>query len=66
MLCPAVAEWAERLARFGPAGQRMSGSGSSLFALCRDRNEALAIARGLSEGPDDLVRPPVFLVRSCF
>lgn len=66
MLCPAVAEWAERLARLRPAGQRMSGSGSSLFALCRDRNEALAIARGLSEGPDDLVRPPVFLVRSCF
>jgi 4-diphosphocytidyl-2-C-methyl-D-erythritol kinase len=64
-LCPEVADWSARLARFRPAGQLMSGSGSSLFALCRDRREALRLARGLSEATDDFVRPRVFLVRSC-
>lgn len=64
-LYPAVADWAGRLAQLGPAGQLMSGSGSSLFALCRDRRQALVIARALSEGADDGVRPRVFLVRSC-
>jgi 4-diphosphocytidyl-2-C-methyl-D-erythritol kinase len=64
-LCPAVAFWQARLETLGGLGQAMSGSGSSLFALCRDRQEALRIARGLHDGPDEGVRPRVFIVRSC-
>ncbi len=63
-LCPDVAVLHERLGRLGPAGHLMSGSGSSLFALCRDRSEAVRVARGLAdqeEGPG----PRVFTVRSC-
>ena len=36
-----------RLAGLGPAGQLMSGSGSTVFALCRDAGEALSLARAL-------------------
>jgi 4-diphosphocytidyl-2-C-methyl-D-erythritol kinase len=64
-LCPAVAVWKNRLGELGPAGRLMSGSGTSLFALCRDQREALRIARGLRNGPDEGVSPKVFLVRSC-
>jgi 4-diphosphocytidyl-2-C-methyl-D-erythritol kinase len=64
-LCPAVAEWAQRLAHLHPAGQLMSGSGTSLFALCRDRQEAVCIARALSGGPDEGVCPRLFIVQSC-
>jgi 4-diphosphocytidyl-2-C-methyl-D-erythritol kinase len=46
-LAPEVADWCARLRRLGPAGHLMSGSGSSLFALCRDHREALRVARGL-------------------
>jgi 4-diphosphocytidyl-2-C-methyl-D-erythritol kinase len=49
-LCPEVAAWHAWLRQLGPAGQLMSGSGSSLFALCRDQREALRIARGLRDG----------------
>lgn len=63
-LCPEVARLHARLAELGPLGQLMSGSGSSLFALCRDRQEALRIARGLQQ-VDEGVRPRVFIVRSC-
>lgn len=64
-LCPSVAELAQRLARLNPAGWLMSGSGTSLFALCRDRQEALRIARELSGGPDEGVHPRCFIVQSC-
>jgi 4-diphosphocytidyl-2-C-methyl-D-erythritol kinase len=64
-LCPAVADWRGRLERLGPAGQLMSGSGTTVFALCRDRREALRIARQLRFGPDEASRPRVFLVCSC-
>jgi 4-diphosphocytidyl-2-C-methyl-D-erythritol kinase len=64
-LCPAVAEWRARLERLGPAGQRMSGSGSSVFALCRNQAEALRIARGIRHGLDEGVNVQVYLVRSC-
>jgi 4-diphosphocytidyl-2C-methyl-D-erythritol kinase len=30
-----------------PAGALLSGSGSTLFAVCRDRDEAERIARGM-------------------
>jgi 4-diphosphocytidyl-2-C-methyl-D-erythritol kinase len=64
-LCPEVAQLAARLAQLGPAGQLMSGSGSSLFALCRERGEALRLAKELRHGPDQGRRLNVFLVRSC-
>jgi 4-diphosphocytidyl-2-C-methyl-D-erythritol kinase len=48
-LCPPVADWQRELNRLGPAGAAMSGSGSSLFALCRDRREAVRIARELRQ-----------------
>jgi 4-diphosphocytidyl-2-C-methyl-D-erythritol kinase len=64
-LCPAVADLRQRLQALGPAGVLMSGSGSSVFALCRDRPEARRIALELTHGPEEN-RPSVFLVRSCF
>jgi 4-diphosphocytidyl-2-C-methyl-D-erythritol kinase len=64
-LCPEVAMLHARLAGMKPAGQLMSGSGSSLFALCRDRREALRIARELRRKADEIGRPRVFIVRSC-
>jgi 4-diphosphocytidyl-2-C-methyl-D-erythritol kinase len=64
-LCPALTGLLARLAALGPAGQAMSGSGSSLFALCRDQREALRIARGLRSGPEEEIDLRVFVVRSC-
>ncbi len=64
-LCPAVAEYAARLAELKPTGRLMSGSGSSLFAVCRDRVEALRIARAMSSEAEAGNRPRVFIVRSC-
>jgi 4-diphosphocytidyl-2-C-methyl-D-erythritol kinase len=63
-LGPAVAEVRGRLGRLGPAGQLMSGSGSSVFALCRSHGEALRVARGISNGGEEGVSR-VFVVRSC-
>jgi 4-diphosphocytidyl-2-C-methyl-D-erythritol kinase len=65
-LCPEVAALRTRLEGLGPAGQLMSGSGTALFALCRDHPEALRVARELRNGADNGVRPRVFIVRSCF
>jgi len=64
-LCPEVARLHACLAALQPLGQLMSGSGSSLFALCRDRREALRLARELRRLADEIGRPRVFLVRSC-
>jgi len=61
-LCPAIAKLHTLLAEAKPAGQLMSGSGSSLFALCHHRVEAQAIARRLRQQPDQF---RVFRVRSC-
>jgi 4-diphosphocytidyl-2-C-methyl-D-erythritol kinase len=63
-LCPEVAELYRKLAGLWPAGQRMSGSGSSLFALCRDGGEAQRIARELRGGNGE-ERGDTFVVRSC-
>jgi 4-diphosphocytidyl-2-C-methyl-D-erythritol kinase len=52
-ICPALAVVCDRLRRLGPAGQLMSGSGSSLFALCRDQREALRIAHELHSRPEE-------------
>jgi 4-diphosphocytidyl-2-C-methyl-D-erythritol kinase len=62
-LCPAIAQYQARLARLGPTGQLMSGSGSSLFALCRGRDQARRLASELRHGADGEY---VFLVRSVF
>jgi 4-diphosphocytidyl-2-C-methyl-D-erythritol kinase len=67
-LCPALAELLERLRTTGNAGSRMSGSGSCLFALCRDAREAEQVAANLVSGlpPDsELARTRVFVTRSC-
>jgi 4-diphosphocytidyl-2-C-methyl-D-erythritol kinase len=63
-LAPALGTYYQRLAELGPAGQLMSGSGSSLFALCRDRAEAERLAGQLRPG-EDKDSFTVFLVRSC-
>jgi 4-diphosphocytidyl-2-C-methyl-D-erythritol kinase len=64
-VCPPVAELARRVGRLGAAGCLMSGSGSSVLAVCRDRREAVRTARRLrSETPaGEALR--VFAVRSC-
>jgi 4-diphosphocytidyl-2-C-methyl-D-erythritol kinase len=64
-LCPAVRELRERLAGFGPAGQAMTGSGSTVFALARDSAEALRVARALRNTREDGTPPRVCVVRSC-
>jgi 4-diphosphocytidyl-2-C-methyl-D-erythritol kinase len=61
-LCPAVAEGHARLAALGPAGQLMSGSGSTLFALCRGPAEAARVAAVLRARQTEA---RVFLVRVC-
>lgn len=40
MLSPVVEQVRHRLARLAPCGAIMSGSGSAVFALCRNRDEA--------------------------
>lgn len=64
-LCPAVADLFAQLAGLGPAGQLMTGSGSTVFALCRDPGEALRLARALNSARDELGGARVFVVRSC-
>jgi 4-diphosphocytidyl-2-C-methyl-D-erythritol kinase len=64
-LRPELSDLDARLAELKPLGRLMSGSGSSLFALCRDRREALRLARELRRLADEIGRPHVFLVRSC-
>ncbi len=67
-LCPQVAEWYQRLRAMGAAGCLLSGSGSSLFALCRDEREAERVANDLLSGlpsESELARPRVFRLRSC-
>src|SRR5581483_9116902 len=46
-LRPEVADWLARLARTGPAGCLLSGSGSTVFALARDAADARRIAAAL-------------------
>jgi 4-diphosphocytidyl-2-C-methyl-D-erythritol kinase len=71
-LCPDVAALYARLGAAARLGRLMSGSGTSLFALCRNRSEAIAVARRLrsSLGWQKSARPAgrglrLFLVRSC-
>jgi 4-diphosphocytidyl-2-C-methyl-D-erythritol kinase len=64
-LCPAVADLRRRMTALGPAGALMSGSGSTVFALCRDAGEALRIARALGSLGEERVGTRVCVVRSC-
>lgn len=51
-LAPTIGNFHHRLELFQPAGQMMSGSGSSLFAVCPNQHEAQRIARELRHGMD--------------
>jgi 4-diphosphocytidyl-2-C-methyl-D-erythritol kinase len=62
-LCPAVREVCERVKKLDPAGVLMSGSGPSVFALCRHRHEAVRIARQLRHGLKEEAN--VLVVHSC-
>jgi 4-diphosphocytidyl-2-C-methyl-D-erythritol kinase len=64
-LCPAVAGLGARLDGLGPAGRLMTGSGSTVFALCRHPAEALRIARALKTRPEEVGGARVCVVRSC-
>jgi 4-diphosphocytidyl-2-C-methyl-D-erythritol kinase len=64
-LCPDVSGLVARLAGLGPAGQLMTGSGSTVFALCRDPGEASTLARALNSARDELGGARVSVVRSC-
>jgi 4-diphosphocytidyl-2-C-methyl-D-erythritol kinase len=64
MVRPEVADYQRRLEELHPAGARMSGSGSTLFALGRNRQDAARIAHELRYGSDKRLAPSVFLVRS--
>lgn len=65
-LCPAVSDAYDRLAALAPAGVLMSGSGSTVFALCRGPGEARRLKRALASAKDDGNRMRVHIVRSCF
>jgi 4-diphosphocytidyl-2-C-methyl-D-erythritol kinase len=66
-LSPAVAELARRLDQSRPCGSMMSGSGSALFAVCRDASESLRVSRELTSGGHGSAAPGlrVYRVRSC-
>ena len=64
-LCPDVAGLCARLSGLGSAGRLMTGSGSTVFALCRNPGEALTLARALHSARDELNGARVFIVRSC-
>ncbi len=64
-LCPAVARLRARLADRGPLGALMTGSGSTVFALCRGPAEAQSIARALRSEREDGDLARVRVVRSC-
>jgi 4-diphosphocytidyl-2-C-methyl-D-erythritol kinase len=64
-VAPAVGRIRQRLAALGPCGARMSGSGSSVFAVCRDRAHASEIASAFVESrPSDEPESKVYLFRS--
>jgi len=63
-----VRRWAalhRELVELRPAGQLMSGSGSTVFALCRRPGEAIRIARALRSGREEGDGVRVLIVRSC-
>jgi 4-diphosphocytidyl-2-C-methyl-D-erythritol kinase len=63
-LCPTVRKLREALARHAPLGCLMSGSGSTLFALCPDHRAAVRLAAKLRNEFATDPKPRVFVVRS--
>jgi 4-diphosphocytidyl-2-C-methyl-D-erythritol kinase len=64
-LSPVVEQVRQRLTGLAPWGALMSGSGSAVFALCRNRNEAAAVAeRFRSSRPAMEPESRVLVVRS--
>jgi 4-diphosphocytidyl-2-C-methyl-D-erythritol kinase len=62
---PLVRRIRDRLAALGPCGALMSGSGSAVFALCRDRPDALGVAAKFRVSrPVDEPESLVLVVRS--
>jgi 4-diphosphocytidyl-2-C-methyl-D-erythritol kinase len=80
-LCPEVQKVRDALAAAKPAGVLMTGSGTTMFGLCRDRNDAMRVARTMgaeatgSSLPDGEANPSpagssggkwqIRIVRSC-
>lgn len=64
-LHPELAEYLTRLRATAPAGEAMSGSGSTLFALCRNHREAVRLAHALRNDPDERGKAHVYSVHSC-
>ena len=62
-IAPKLAEYREQLAAMNPAGAILSGSGSTLFAVCRSRDEAKRIAKELRDRTAGECQ--VYVVRSC-
>src|SRR5262245_9159779 len=62
-IAPKIAEYQQRLAAMNPAGAMMSGSGSTLFAVCRNGDEAKRIAKELRDRATGDYQ--VYVVRSC-
>jgi 4-diphosphocytidyl-2-C-methyl-D-erythritol kinase len=52
IVVPRVLELRQAVGRVAPLGCRMSGSGSTLFTLARNRTEALALAKRLQALPE--------------
>ena len=62
---PLVGRIRNRLAACGPCGAMMSGSGSTVFAVCRDRAHADAVAeKFVRTRPADEPESRVLIVRS--
>jgi 4-diphosphocytidyl-2-C-methyl-D-erythritol kinase len=61
---PEIAGLQHGLELLKPAGARMSGSGSTLFAIGRNRQDAVRIAQELRHGPNERQALNVYLVRS--
>jgi 4-diphosphocytidyl-2-C-methyl-D-erythritol kinase len=64
-LCPEVAALGRLLADCHPAGWLMSGSGTSLFALCRDHGEAERLAARLVHTARGSLLSRAYVARSC-
>jgi 4-diphosphocytidyl-2-C-methyl-D-erythritol kinase len=62
-MCPVIRTVCQQLAQSEPAGVLMSGSGPSVYALCRNHGEAVRIARQSRHGLKE--EASVLLVRSC-
>jgi 4-diphosphocytidyl-2-C-methyl-D-erythritol kinase len=65
-LCPAVENAHARLAALAPAGVLMSGSGSTVFALCRGPGEARRLRRALAPATEGGGGTRAQIVQSCF